>query len=67
MGVQEWFRSTNVGSEMENKNKYDVRRSLCKRREGGTLGCLLHKSPKFYNNVLLFVGSTTVGTFIIEF
>ena len=28
----------------------------------GTLGCLLDKSPKFYNNVSLFVALTTLGT-----
>ena len=28
------------------------------------LGCLLHKSPKFYINVFLFVCFTTLGTFI---
>ena len=28
-----------------------------------TLGCLLH-FPKLYNNVFLFVGLTTLGTFI---
>ena len=30
----------------------------------GTLGCLLYQSLKFYNNVFLFVGLTTLGTFI---
>ena len=30
----------------------------------GTLGFLLPKSPLFLNNVLLFVGLTTLGTFI---
>ena len=29
----------------------------------GTWGCL-HWYPKFYNNVFLFVGLTTLGTFI---
>ena len=33
-------------------------------REGGDNGLLLHLSPKFYNNVFLFVGFTTLGTFI---
>ena len=33
-------------------------------RREGTLGCLLHQSPTFYNNVFLFVGLTTLGTFI---
>ena len=28
----------------------------------GTLGCLLYLSLKFYNNVFLFVGLTTLGT-----
>ena len=28
-------------------------------REEETFGCLLQKSPKFYNNVFLFVGLTT--------
>ena len=28
------------------------------------LGCLLHWSQKFYNKVFLFVGLTTMGTFI---
>ena len=28
----------------------------------GTLGCLLHQSPKFYINIFLFVGLTTLGT-----
>ena len=27
------------------------------------MGCLLHKSTKFYNNVFLFVGLTTLATF----
>ena len=27
------------------------------------MGCLLHWSPKFYNNVFLFVGIATLGTF----
>ena len=30
----------------------------------GTLDCLFHLSPKFYNIVFLFVGLTTLGTFI---
>ena len=30
----------------------------------GTMGCLLHWSPKFYNNVFLFVGLTTLGTLV---
>ena len=29
----------------------------------GDNGCLLHQSPKFSNNVFLFVGFTTLGTF----
>ena len=29
-----------------------------------TLGCLLHWPPKFYKNVFLFVGLTTLGKFI---
>ena len=33
-------------------------------RREGTLGCLLHFSPKFYNNVFLFVSLTTLGAFI---
>ena len=36
--------------------------SILARREG-TLGCLIHKSPKFYFNVSLFVRLTTLGTF----
>ena len=28
----------------------------------GTMDCLLHLSQKFYNNVLFFVGLTTLGT-----
>ena len=27
------------------------------------MGCLLHFSPKFYNNLFLFVGLTTLKTF----
>ena len=27
------------------------------------MGCLLHESPKFYNNVFLFVVLITLGTF----
>ena len=30
----------------------------------GTLNCLLHQSPKFYNNIFLLVSSKTVGTFV---
>ena len=30
----------------------------------GTFGCLLHYYPKFYNNVFIFVGLITLGTFI---
>ena len=30
----------------------------------GTLGCWLHWSPKFYNTVVLFIGSTTLGTLV---
>ena len=33
----------------------------------GALGCLLHKSPKFYSNVFVFVDLTTFGTFCILF
>ena len=33
----------------------------------GTLGCLLHQSKKFYDNVFLFVSLKTFGTFIWEF
>ena len=33
----------------------------------GTIGCLLHQSPKFYNNVFLFVGLTTLGILIVWF
>ena len=32
--------------------------------ERGHMDCLLHKSPKFHNNVFLFVGLTTLGDFI---
>ena len=32
----------------------------------GTLGCLLHQSPKFYYNFFFFVGLTILGT-LIEF
>ena len=28
----------------------------------GTMGYLLHKSPKFYYNVFLFIGLNTLGT-----
>ena len=31
-------------------------------RREGTLGCLLHKYPKFYNNDFLFVDLTTLRT-----
>ena len=34
-------------------------------RREGTLGCLLHKYPKFYNNDFLFVDLTTLGTYRI--
>ena len=33
-------------------------------KEGGELGYLLQLFPKFYNNVFLFVGLSTLGTFI---
>ena len=33
-------------------------------KQAVTLGCYLHQSPKFYNYVSLFVGLTTLGTFI---
>ena len=32
-------------------------------QSGDKMGCLLHQSPKFYNNAFLFVGLTTLGTF----
>ena len=32
-----------------------------KRRRERTLGCWLHKSPKFFNNLFLFVCLTTLG------
>ena len=31
------------------------------REREGTMGCLLHKYPKFYNTVFFFVGLTTLG------
>ena len=31
----------------------------------GTLACLFHLSPKFYNNVFLYVGSRTLETWRI--
>ena len=34
------------------------------RERGGTMGCLLHKSSKFYNNIFLFVGLTTLGNLV---
>ena len=30
----------------------------------GTIGCLLHQSPKIYNNVFVFVDLTTLGTLV---
>ncbi len=30
------------------------------------MGCLLHYSPKFYNNLFLFVGYTTLGTYYVQ-
>ena len=47
-----------------NKNKKRKRYNIITGIEG-TLGCLLHKSQKFYINVFLFVGFTTLGTFIV--
>ena len=35
--------------------------SIKDQREG-TMGCLLHWSPRFYSNVFLLVGLTTLGT-----
>ena len=32
-------------------------------RREGTIGCLLHKSPKSYNKVFLFVGYSTLVNF----
>ena len=29
----------------------------------GTMECLIHRSPNYCNNVFLFVGLTTLGTF----
>ena len=31
--------------------------------EGGIMDCLFHQSPKFYNNVLVYIVLTTLGTF----
>ena len=38
--------------------------TICTSGREGTIGCLLHKSPKFYNIVFLFVGLRTLETFI---
>ena len=35
-----------------------------KAKREGTMGCLLHQSPKFYNNVFLFISFTTLGTLV---
>ena len=40
--------------------------SLFSWERGGTIGCLINKSPKFYINGFLFVRLTTLGT-LIEF
>ena len=37
---------------------------LKKTQKKGTMCCLLHKSPKFFNNLFLFVVLTTLGTFV---
>ena len=37
---------------------------LSTRERERTMGYLLHQSPKFNNNVLLFVGLTTLGTLV---
>ena len=39
--------------------------SLYQREREGTIYCLYHLSPKSYIDVFLFVGSTTLGTFIL--
>ncbi len=33
-------------------------------REGGDIRLFITQAPKFYNNVFLFVGFTTLGTYI---
>ena len=51
----------------EKKNLFCIIAYLCqdyKSGRKGTMVCLLHSSPKFYNNVFLFVGLSTFGTFI---
>ena len=44
--------------------KFDVFLREREREREGTMGCLLHKYPKFYNNVFIFVGLTTLGTLV---
>ena len=43
---------------------FNCRVATCFTGREGTLICLLHLSPKFYYNVFLFVGLTTLETFI---
>ena len=33
-------------------------------REGGDIGLFILLVPKVFNNIFLFVGSTTLGTFV---
>ena len=47
---------------LEEGRGYQTKASFSGRKE--TLGCVLHKSPKSYNDVFLLVGLTTLGTFI---
>ena len=49
--------------EIKNTSSWQVEVLNFPGREG-TLGCLLNWSPKFYNNIFLFVGLTLFGTFI---
>ena len=51
-------------------NMHIPRRIYCssererEREKGGTMGYLLNYSPKFYYNVILFVGLTSLGTWV---
>ena len=52
---------TNLGDEAI---VYGINETEVNNFREGTMGYLFHKSPKFYINVFLFVGLTTLETFI---
>ena len=61
-----WINHLNTTHTQRNKFIISIA-SLCifvQGGGGGALGCLIHLSPKFYNNIFLFVGSITLGTLV---